>query len=123
MIIEGAVNAPVFEAYIEQILAPSLSPGQIVVLDNLSVHKGARVRQLIEAQGCELLFLPAYSPDCSPIEEAFSKLKAFLRRVGARTREALQEAIGQPLETITATDARGWFTHCGYRPAQPSDLS
>lgn len=123
LVMEGSVNAPVFEAYVEQILAPSLSPGQIVVLDNLSVHKGARVRQRISAHGCELLFLPAYSPDCSPIEEAFSKLKAVLRRVGARTREALQEAIGQALETITATDARGWFTHCGYLPVPASDLS
>ena len=94
MIMEGAVNTQVFEAYVEQILAPGLSAGQIVVMDNLSVHKNARVRQLIEVQGCELLFLPAYSPDYSPIEETFSKVKAFLRRVGARTHEALQEAIG-----------------------------
>jgi transposase len=122
MIIEGSVNALAFEAYVEQILAPSLSAGQVVVMDNLSVHKGARVRQLIEARGCELLFLPAYSPDCSPIEETFSKVKAFLRRVGARTHEALQEAIGQALETVTAQDALGWFTHCGYAPAQASDV-
>lgn len=122
MIIEGAVNARAFEAYVEHILAPSLTTGQIVVLDNLSVHKGARVRQLIEARGCEVLFLPAYSPDYSPIEETFSKLKAFLRRVGARTHEALQEAIGQALETVTAQDALGWFTHCGYRPTQASNL-
>jgi len=121
LIIEGAVNTPVFEAYVEQILAPSLVAGQIVVLDNLSVHKGARVRQLIEARGCELLFLPAYSPDYSPIEETFSKVKAFLRRVGARTHEALQAAIGQALETVTAADALGWFTHCGYHPAQARD--
>jgi transposase len=120
MIIEGSVNAAAFEAYVEHILVPSLSAGQIVVLDNLSVHKGARVRQLLEERGCELLFLPAYSPDCSPIEETFSKLKAFLRRVGARTHEALQEAIGQALETVTAQDALGWFTHCGYLPAQAS---
>jgi hypothetical protein len=79
------------------------------------------VRQLIESRGCELLFLPAYSPDCSPLEETFSKVKAFLPRVGARTHEALQEAIGQALETVTAQDALGWFTHCGYRPAQTSD--
>lgn len=117
LIIEGAVNAQVFEAYIEHVLAPSLLAGQIVVLDNLSVHKGARVRQLIEARGCELVFLPAYSPNRSPIEETFSKVKAFLRRVGARTHEALQEAIGQALETVTAQDALGWFTHCGYQPA------
>jgi transposase len=122
LIIEGAVNTPVFEAYVEQILAPSLAAGQIVVLDNLSVHKGARVRQLIEARGCELLFLPAYSPDYSPIEEAFSKLKAFLRRIGARTHEALQEAIAQALETITTQDSLGWFTHCGYVATQASDL-
>ena len=113
MILEGSVNTLSFEAYVEQILAPSLSAGQIVVLDNLSAHKGARVLQLIEARGCELLFLPASSPDYSPIEEIFSKLKAFLRRVGARTHEALQEAIGQALETVTAQDALGWFTHCG----------
>jgi transposase len=122
MIIEGSVNALAFEAYVEHILAPSLSAGQIVVLDNLSVHKGARVRHLIEARGCELLFLPAYSPDYSPIEETFSKLKAFLRRIGARTHDGLQEAIGQALETVTAADALGWFTHCGYPSAQASDL-
>src|SRR5215467_5547861 len=107
-------------AYIEHILAPSLREGQIVVLDNLSVHKSVRVRQLIEACGCELLFLPAYSPDYSPIEETFSKVKAFLRRVGARTHEALQEALGQALETVTAQDAEGWFTHCGYRSTHAS---
>jgi len=123
MIIEGAVNALAFEAYVEHTLAPSLSAGQIVVLDNLTVHKGARMRQLIEARGCEVLFLPAYSPDYSPIEETFSKVKAFPRRVGARTHEALQEALGQALETVTAQDALGWFTHCGYLPAQASDSS
>jgi transposase len=122
MLIEGAVKARAFEAYVEQLLAPSLSAGHIVVLDNLSVHKGVRVRELIEARGCELLFLPAYSPDFSPIEETFSKLKAFLRRVGARTHEALQEAIGQALQTVTAHDALGWFTHCGYQPAPASEL-
>ena len=104
------------------LLAPSLVAGQIVELDNLSVHKGERVRQLIEARGCELLFLPAYSPDYSCIEETFSKLKAFLQRVGARTHEALQEAISQALETVTAQDALGWFTHCGFHTAQASDL-
>jgi len=118
MIIEGAVNATAFEGYLEQILVPSLHPGQIVVMDNLSVHKGARVRQLIEDKGCQVLFLPAYSPDLSPIEETFSKLKAFLRRVGARTREALEEAICQALLTVTAQDAHGWFRHCGYLPPE-----
>jgi transposase len=86
-----------------------------VVMDNLSTHTGEKVRQAIEARGCQLLFLPSYSPDLSPIEEAFSKLKAFLRRVGARTPEALQEAIRQALLTTTDQDALGWFTHCGYR--------
>jgi transposase len=122
MLLEGATNTATFEVYLEQILLPSLVPGQIVVMDNLSAHKGARVRQLIEERGCQLLFLPAYSPDFSPIEETFSKIKAFLRRVGARTREALEEAIAQALETVTSQDAHGWFTHCGYRPAQASDL-
>ncbi len=122
LIIEGAVDALAFETYVEYILAPSLSTGQIVVLDNLSAHKGARVRQLIEACGCDLLFLPAYSPDYPPIEETFSKLKAFLRRVGARTHLALQEAIAQGLETVTAQDVLGWFTHCGYQSDQASEL-
>lgn len=116
-ILEGAVDTLAFEAYVEQVLAPSLSPGQIVVLDNLSVHTGERVRQAITARGCQVLWLPTYSPDLTPIEEAFSKLKAFLRRAGARTHEALQEAIGAGLETITAQDAAGWFGHCGYPPA------
>jgi transposase len=88
-ILEGAADAIAFELYIEQILAPSLRSGQIVIMDNLSIHQGERVRQAIEAKGCQLLFLPAYSPDLSPIEEAFSKLKAYLRRVGARTHEDL----------------------------------
>ena len=100
-------------------LAPSLRSGQIVVMDNLSIHQGERVRQAIQAKGCRLLFLPAYSPDFSPIEGAFSKLKASLRRVGARTREALFEAIAQALPTISQDDALGWFTHCGYLPPQP----
>jgi transposase len=119
LILDGAADAAAFEVYVEQLLAPSLKPGQLVVLDNLSIHQGARVRQAIEARGCHLLFLPAYSPDFSPIEEAFSKLKTVLRRMGARTREALQEAIAQALTLITAQDARGWFLHCGYSP--PSD--
>ncbi len=114
MIIEGAANAAAFEAYVEHVLVPSLVKGQIVVMDNLRVHKSARVRHLIEEQGCHLLFLPAYSPDFSPIEEAFSKVKAYLRRMKARTREALQEAIAQALLTVTSQDAHGWFGHCGY---------
>jgi transposase len=117
MISEGAATTLTFEAYVEQVLVRSLQPGQIVVMDNLQVHKGARVRHLIESQACQLLFLPAYSPDFSPIEETFSKLKAFLRRAKARTREALQEAIIQALLTVTSQDAQGWFGHCGYTVA------
>jgi transposase len=116
MILDGAADAAAFEVYIEQRLAPSLKPGQIVILDHLSIHLGSRVKQAIEAKGCRLLLLPAYSPDFSPIEEAFSKVKSLLRRTGARTREALQEAIGQVLDLITAQDARGWFLHGGYSP-------
>lgn len=118
MLLEGATDALAFETYIEQILAPSLQPGQIVVMDNLSAQTGPKVRQGIAAKGCQLLFLPSYSPDLSPIEEAFSKLKAFLRRIGARTREDLYEALSQALDAITAPDALGWFAHCGYFPVQ-----
>ncbi len=118
MIIEGSANAVAFEQYVEDILAPSLSTGNIVIMDNLAAHKGKKVEELIQACGCQVLFLPSYSPDFSPIEEAFSKLKTFLRRAGARTRETLQEAICQALLTVTAQDAHGWFQHCGYLPAK-----
>ena len=118
-ILEGAVDTLACETYVEQVLAASLRPGQVVVLDNLSVHKGERVRQVIEAQGCQALYLPAYSPDLTPIEEAFSKLKVWLRRLGARTREALEEAIAEALKQITGQDARGWFWHGGYLPQKP----
>jgi transposase len=114
MAMEGSTKAFVFEAYVERFLAPSLSPGQVVVLDNLGAHKTERVRELIEGRGCELWFLPAYSPDLNPIEEAFSKVKGRLRRAAARTREALVEAMGEALSAVTPRDAEGWFAHCGY---------
>jgi transposase len=118
--VEGATTKVVFEAYLERVLAPALRPGQIVVMDNLTSHKGTRVRELIEGRGCELLYLPPYSPDLNPIEEAFAKLKTLLRRAGARSREALIEAMGRALDAVTASDARGFFEHRGYRPlAQP----
>ncbi len=102
-------------------LAPALRPGHVVVADNLAAHHGRRARELVEAAGAELVFLPAYSPDLSPIEEAFSKLKALLRAAGARNRGALVGAIGRALATVSATDARGWFAHCGYLvPARSS---
>jgi transposase len=114
MALEGSTKAFVFEAYVEHFLAPSLQEGQIVVMDNLGAHKTDRVRELIEEKGCELWFLPAYSPDLNPIEEAFSKVKARLRKAAARTREALLEAMGEALSAITPRDAAGWFAHCGY---------
>jgi transposase len=114
MTLAGAADTIAFEVFIEQVLVPTLQPGQTVVMDNLSIHKGQTTRQLIENCGCTLLFLPAYSPDFSPIEQAWSKLKAHLRRVGARAKEALQEAIADGLQLITPQDAQAWFNHCGY---------
>jgi transposase InsO family protein len=111
----GSTTAAVFEAYVGQVLAPALRPGQVVVLDNLGAHKGERVRELIEERGCELLFLPPYSPDLNPIEEAFSKVKMLLRRAGARTRKALIEAMGRALDAVAAEHTQGFFEHCGYR--------
>jgi len=118
--VEGPTTREVFKSYIERIVAPSLSPGQIVVMDNLSSHKGSRIRELIEARGCELIYLPPYSPDLNPIEEAFAKIKALLRKAQARTREALLEAMGRALDAVTASDARGFFEHRGYRPLAQS---
>lgn len=114
LMLEGGVTKAAFEAYVERLLAPTLRPGQIVVLDNLSAHHGARTRELIEARGAERWFLPSYSPDLTPIEGAFGKLKAGLRRAEARRQEALVEAIRAGLAAITPADAHGWFTHCGY---------
>ncbi len=114
MVIEGSATGAVFEGYMESFLAPTLKEGQIVIMDNLKAHKGERVRELIEAKGCEELFLPPYSPDLNPIEEAFSKIKDILREAGARTREALWEAISEAISKVTAQDARGFFGHCGY---------
>jgi transposase len=113
--VEGATTSAVFEAYVEQVLVPTLCKGRMVVMDNLSAHKGERVRELIEERGCELIYLPSYSPDFNPIEEAFSKIKALVRKAEARTREALVEAIGWALSAVTSADARGFFEHCGYR--------
>jgi transposase len=112
--VQGATTRVVFEAYIEKVLVPSLRRGQVVVMDNLSAHKGERVRELVRSAGCELLYLPPYSPDFSPIEEAFSKVKGLLRKAQARSREALVEAMGKALNAVTARDARRFFEHCGY---------
>jgi transposase len=113
--VEGSTTTAVFEAYLERVLVPSLRPGQVVVMDNLSAHKGSRVRDLIESKGCELLYLPPYSPDFNPIEEAFAKIKGLLRKAEARSREVLIEAMGRALEALKARDARNFFEHCGYR--------
>lgn len=114
MALEGATDARVFEAYVEGFLAPSLSSGQIVLLDNLGAHKTERVRELVEARGAQVWFLPAYSPDLNPIEEAFSKVKALLKKAAARTKEALVEAMAEALAAVTPEDAHGWFAHSGY---------
>jgi transposase len=116
MAVEGSTDRGVFEAYLEHALAPTLEAGGVVIMDNLPAHKPARVRELIEERGCELIYLPAYSPDLNPIEEAFSKIKGILRRAGARTKEALVEVLGEALCAVSAQDARGYFEHAGYRP-------
>lgn len=115
MAVQGATTARVFETYVDQVLAPSLRPGQVVVMDNLGAHRPTRVRELIEEAGCELLYLPAYSPDFNPIEEAFSKVKNLLRRAGARSRQALIDAMGAALSAVNSEDALGFFEHAGYR--------
>jgi transposase len=114
--VEGATTARVFETYVEKVLLPSLEPGQIVVMDTLSAHRPKRIRDLIEQRGCELVYLPSYSPDFNPIEEAFAKIKDLLRKARARTKEALVEAIGAALSAVTAADVQGFFEHAGYRP-------
>ena len=118
--IEGAMDTAAFERYVEEVLGPTLRPGQVVVLDNLSVHKADRIRLAIEARQCQVLFLPPYSPDCTPIEQAFSKIKAILRGLGARTHEALWEAVRVAVEAITPADALAWFAHTGYALPAPS---
>jgi transposase len=115
MCVEGATDAAAFEVYIEHFLAPSLTEGQVVVMDNLGAHRPKRIRELIEARGAELVFVPSYSPDLNPIEQAFSKIKSYLREACARSRKTLMEVIGEALRTIGASDADGYFQHCGYR--------
>jgi transposase len=112
--VEGSTSREVFETYLERFLAPALVPGQRMLMDNRSAHKGGRVKQIVEGRGCVLLYLPPYSPDFNPIEQAFSKVKGLLRRAEARTRESLIEAMGLALEAVTARDARGFFGYCGY---------
>jgi transposase len=120
LVVEGSTNGTVFQTYLEDVLLPTLGRGQVVVMDNLSSHKGERVRELIEGKGCELVYLPPYSPDFNPIEKAFAKLKSYLRDACARSRQMLMEVIGEALSTITVSDACGFFEHCGYRAAVQS---
>ncbi len=115
MTVEGAADANVFEAFVQKVLAPTLSSGDIVVMDNLSTHKVPRIIRSIEQTGARVLFLPAYSPDLNPIEKMWSKVKEFLRATKARTAEALLIAIAAALNTVTPQDAVGWFASCGYR--------
>jgi transposase len=112
---DGPMTTSRFEGYISHVLAPTLRPGQIVVADNLRAHHSERARAAIEARGAFLWHLPPYSPDFNPIEEAFSKVKAFLRRAQARTDDALRAATWAALASITPTDIAGWFAHCGYQ--------
>ena len=114
MVVDGATTKDIFEAYIEQILLPTIKAGDIVVLDNLSAHKSQRVGELIESVGAELWYLPAYSPDLNPIEKMWSKIKSILRTLKARTEKALIDAIAKALDAVTANDAKGWFESCGY---------
>ena len=115
MAVEGATTGEVFEVYVEHFLGPALRFGQIVVMDNLGAHRPQRVRELIEQRGCELLSLPPYCPDLNPIEEAFSQVKNILRKLAARTKETLVEAMGGALNAVSSEDAKGFFAHCGYR--------
>lgn len=114
MVLEGAMDREAFVAWLHHFLVPTLRVGQVVVMDNLDVHKGMQVRQIIEGAGCTLRYLPAYSPDLSPIEGAYSKVKTRLRRAGKRTQGELEAAIGEAVEAVTMSDAHGWFAHCDY---------
>jgi len=118
MLLQGAVDTAAFVAYLEHVLVPTLRPGQVVILDNLSCHHATAARQVIAAAHCTLQFLPTYSPDFNPIELAFAKLKTALRTAAARTQAALEAAITTALDTVTPADAQHWFRHCGYSLAR-----
>jgi transposase len=115
-VLDGAINRHSFETYVSKVLAPELRPGDIVIMDNLSSHKGPRVRQLIEAAGASLRYLPPYSPDFNPIENAFAKLKALLRKTAARTVDTLWAAIGRLVDAFTPAECANYFAAAGYDP-------
>jgi transposase len=114
LLVRGTIDQRVFATFVERVLVPSLHPGQIVILDNLAVHKSAPARALIEEAGCHLVFLPPYSPDCNPIEQAFAKIKQALRRRGARSWDAVAAAVADFLPTITSADAQAFFADAGF---------
>jgi len=114
MTVAGAVDGVVFRTYVEAVLAPTLAEGDIVIMDNLGAHKVKGIRQLIEARGAKVIYLPPYSPDLNPIEKCWSKIKTYLRAAKARTREALEKALKEALQLVSAKDAIGWFASCGY---------
>jgi transposase len=114
MTVEGATDAEVFRTYVKRVLGPTLRPGDIVVMDNLRAHKAVGVQQALARRGARLLYLPPYSPDLSPIEPCWSKVKTALRKAKARARDALDTAITRALTTVTAADAHSWFVYCGY---------
>src|SRR4051794_40046998 len=114
MTVEGGTDTAVFATYLEHFLLPALPAGTVIVVDNVGAHQPDRIRELVTAAGCQLVFLPAYSPDLSPIEEAFSKIKTLVKAAAARTHQALDAA----LNAVTAADAAGWFSHAGYLTRQ-----
>lgn len=116
MLLDGPMNGTVFRAYVEQVLAPTLQPGDLVIMDNLPAHRVSGVRQAIEAAGATRLFLPPYSPDFNPIEQAFAKLKAWLRKAAARTKDALWQAIAEALDAFTPAECINYFRNSGYDP-------
>jgi transposase len=116
-VLKGAMDETAFAVYLEQVLAPTLRRGDIVILDNLSAHKGERIRQLIEGRGARLEYLPPYSPDFNPIELCWSKIKTALRAAKARTLDALLDAMANALRSVSRSDIRAWFAHCGYVPS------
>ena len=117
MLIEGAVDTLAFDAFGENFARPCLKAGDVLVLDNLGAHRASRIKQIAESCGAKVIWLPPYSPDFSPIEQMWSKLKTYLRKVKARTSEELDRAVAEGLKLITENDCRGWFKHCGYEVA------
>ena len=116
MLLDGPMNREAFEAYVEQILVPTLNPGDVVILDNLAAHRSASARTIIEASGATLRFLPPYSPDFNPIENAFAKLKASLRKAAARTLDQLWDAVRDALPSFSPTECANYFAAAGYEP-------